>query len=695
MPQLPHFRKFSLRVFCSLLFLFLLTSVGSLAFAGTAESLATTVSTAISSQGAATAENGASSTGSAAMWINPIFWALPLIFFLLWVYTTNWASKDAQILEEAVLEYKKWNPILVISFLVFWFAHYLIPIIWVGLPLIFLGWLVPILIYCLAYRNPLVEDHQKVLTKDHLRFWFATKLKIGSKERIDPRDIGAITLVPASKESQENTTRNFVARESAGYVDTKQFIADALGRRADAVMLDYTAESVGLRFLVDGLWAAGEAIPREQGDAILETLKLLCGLNPEERRAKQEGKLIGQYFVFRPAVFKAIDKKKDKYRQEESTLMIRKMSGGELSTDELEKHVRMEVDAKVRERFSYGIGPWTPVEKKQLAIFGDACAKIHPDNSVDKRKCTIRLTSAGTQTGERVLLEIQLNKIFYKTLGEIGMRPKMEEQFREVLRKRTGIFCFCGSHGTGLRTTVNVSLEVADRLTREFFGIEDENMRYDPIENLEITPYDLAKGDDPCTILDGLFHREPDVMIMRDIPSKEAAIKLFEHSQSRIEGIVSVRAPDCFEAIFHLIKMGIPAQLVAESINGVLNQRLVRKLCEYCREPFVPTPQMLTQLGIPAGKVDVLYRQAQPDPEHPDSVCPECAGNGYVGRTAIFEFLEITEEMRQAIASGQATPQGLRAMAKKNGMTNFQEEGIALFARGITSFDELRRVLKG
>ncbi len=693
MSQSRYFRKFSLRVFRGLFFLLPLIGVGSLAFAGTTDHLTTVVSTAVLSQG--DAAGGSGDASSFGMWINPIFWALPLIFFFLWVYTTNWASKDAQILEDAVLEYKKWNPILVISFLVFWFAHYLIPIIWVGLPLVFLGWLVPILIYCLAYRNPLVEDHQKVLTKDHLRFWFATRLKIGSKERVDPRDGGAITLVPSSKESQENTTRNFMARESVGYLDTKQFIADALGRRADAVMLDYTAESVGLRFLVDGLWAAGESIPREQGDAILETLKLLCGLNPEERRAKQEGKLLGQYFVFRPAVFKAVDKKKDKYRQEETTLMIRKMAGGELSTEELEKHARMEVDAKVRERFSYGIGPWTPVEKKQLSVFGDACAKIHPDNSVDKRKCTIRLTSAGTPTGERVLLEIQLNKVFYKTLSEIGMRPKMEEKFREILRKRTGIFCFCGSQGTGLRTTVNVSLEVADRLTREFFGIENENMRYDPVENLEITPYDLAKGDDPCAILDTLFHREPDVMVIRDIPSKEAAIKLFEHSQSRIEGIISVRAPDCFEAIFHLIKMGVPAPLVAESINGVLNQRLVRKLCEYCREPFAPTPQMLAQLGIPAGKVDVLYRQAQPDPEHPDSVCPECAGNGYVGRTAIFEFLEITDDMRQAIASGQATPQSLRAMAKQNGMTNFQEEGIALFARGVTSFDELRRVLKG
>ncbi|MDO4559117.1 MAG: ATPase, T2SS/T4P/T4SS family, partial [Planctomycetia bacterium] len=550
------------------------------------------------------AGDGGGSGGGGSIMINPLFWGLPLIFLFLWVYTTNWASIDAQELEDAVLEYRKWNPILVFTFVAAWMAHYLIPIFWVGFPLVVLGWLVPILVYCLGYRNPLVEDHQKVLTSDHLRFWFATHLKIGTKERVDPRDLGPVKIVPASKDSQENTTRNFAARESVGYIDVKQFLVDLLSRRADAVMLDFTAESVSIRYLVDGLWAAGESLPREQGDAILEAIKLLCGMNPEERRAKQSGKFIGEYTVFRPTVFTAVDKAMEKYRKERTTLMMRKLAGGEMTLEELSRHVKMEVDAQVREAFSFGISEWTPVEKKQLSVFGEAVARIHPDNSTEKRKCTVTVTSAGTQTGERVLMEVRLNKVFFRTLAAIGMRQKMEEKFLGILRKRTGIFCFCGPQGSGLRTMVNVSLEVADRLTREFVAIESEQNPYDPVENIEPTRYDPTKNDDPCEIMEKMFHREPDVMIMRDIPSKAAAEKLFEHSLNAIEGVISIRATDCFDAIFQLIRMGIPAELVADAVNGALNQKLVRKLCEFCREPFAPSQQMLAQLGPLAGKVE-------------------------------------------------------------------------------------------
>ena len=630
--------------------------------------------------------------------MNLIFWALPIIFFLFWVRTTTWASVDAQVLEDAVLEYKKWNPILVFTFFGAWWLHYLIPIFWVGLPLLVLAWIVPILVYCLAYRNPLVEDHQKVLTGEHLRYWFATKFKIGKAERIDPRDVGAVKLVPTSKDSQENTTRNYTAREAVGYIDAKQFVDDVLARRADVVMLDFTTESVGTRFMIDGLWAVGEPMTREQGDAILESLKLLCGLNPEERGARQVGKFIGEYTVFQAGVFKAVEKAKGRWRKEQTTLMMRKLAGGDLSLEDLEKQVRMDVDAMAREKFSVGIAVWTPVEKTQLRVFGDAVQRIHPDNSVEKRKCTVTMTSAGTPTGERVLFEIHLNKVFFKTLAAIGMRPKMEEKFRDVLKRRTGIFCFCGAPATGMRTTVNVALETSDRLTREFVALENEHQQYDKIENMEVTTYDLAKGDDPCVIMDRMFHREPDVFVLRDLPSKDAVKKLFDHSLQSIEGIISLRSPDCFESLFQLIKMEIPAQLVGDAVNGVVNQRLVRKLCEHCREAVVPNPQMqalFAQVGIPAEKVEFIYQQPTPDPERPDDVCPECGGNGFVGRTAIFEFLEVTDDMRKLIASGQATPQNLRAVARQHGMTSFQEEGIALLASGVTSFAELQRVFKG
>ncbi len=132
-----------------------------------------------------------------------------------------------------------------------------------------------------------------------------------------------------------------------------------------------------------------------------------------------------------------------------------------------------------------------------------------------------------------------------------------------------------------------------------------------------------------------------------------------------------------------------------------LNMRLLRKLCDNCKQPYAPTPQILQQLGIPAGKVQALYRPHEgPLPLPPDAPkdavpmpCRHCRGIGYKGRTAIFELLVMNDQLRTVLTK---TPKIdiLRAEARKAGYRNLQEEGIALVAKGTTSLPELLRVLK-
>jgi type II secretory ATPase GspE/PulE/Tfp pilus assembly ATPase PilB-like protein len=121
----------------------------------------------------------------------------------------------------------------------------------------------------------------------------------------------------------------------------------------------------------------------------------------------------------------------------------------------------------------------------------------------------------------------------------------------------------------------------------------------------------------------------------------------------------------------------------------VLNQRLVRKLCESCKEPYAPPPALLQKLGIPAGRVEEFFRH----PEEPEEVCQECHGIGYVGRTAIYELLAMNKQLRQALID-QPKLETLRNVARQSGHRTLQEEGIAAVVRGITSLPELMRVLK-
>jgi type II secretory ATPase GspE/PulE/Tfp pilus assembly ATPase PilB-like protein len=164
--------------------------------------------------------------------------------------------------------------------------------------------------------------------------------------------------------------------------------------------------------------------------------------------------------------------------------------------------------------------------------------------------------------------------------------------------------------------------------------------------------------------------------------------------------LVSVRAKEATEALARLAALK-PGENFPKVINAVLNQRLVRKLCETCREAVQPTPELLQRLGIPAGRVQVLYREKQPPPPGQEPprrrgeplICPNCNGLGYRGRTAIFELLVVDDNLRQALA-GQPKLEQIKQLARQAGNRTLQEEGILLVALGTTSLAELQRVLK-
>jgi type II secretory ATPase GspE/PulE/Tfp pilus assembly ATPase PilB-like protein len=134
-------------------------------------------------------------------------------------------------------------------------------------------------------------------------------------------------------------------------------------------------------------------------------------------------------------------------------------------------------------------------------------------------------------------------------------------------------------------------------------------------------------------------------------------------------------------------------------VTAVLNQRLVRLLCETCRQAYEPPAQLLQKLGIPEGRVEVLFREYQPPPpgskkrKGEPEVCPDCGGIGYRGRTAIFELIKVTDDMRLALLK-QPSLDALRQVSRKAGNRGLQEEGVLLVARGATAINELQRVLK-
>ncbi len=301
------------------------------------------------------------------------------------------------------------------------------------------------------------------------------------------------------------------------------------------------------------------------------------------------------------------------------------------------------------------------------------------------------LISQGTETGERVILQLDRPHEDFKSLTELGMREKMEQQLRELLRRPQGMFLFSAPPQGGLSTTVRLALNLTDRYMNDFVALQDETSPEPLAENIDLKTYSTAKGEVPQKILESLLRKEPNAVVMHELPNTETAQMLCTHAGTDKLVISTVRAKEAVEALLRVLLLKVPASVFAPAVFGVLNQRLIRRLCDNCKQAYEPAPQLLQKLGIPAGRIEHLYRP--PDSTEQDKVCPRCNGIGYYGRTAIFELALVDDRMREVLEK-QPKLDILRKVSRQAGNRTLQQEGIVLVAQGITSVQELSRVLK-
>ncbi len=362
--------------------------------------------------------------------------------------------------------------------------------------------------------------------------------------------------------------------------------------------------------------------------------------------------------------------------------------------------VRYQVDGVWHDRSAVERAEGDPV----LEVFkGLAALKIEDRRSrqsgefgieAAKEKIVCHITSQGTSTGERVLLQFEKKNLAFRTLDDIGMRTKMQEQLLALLADN-GLFIFSSIPSGGLTTTMDVVLSNTDRFIRNFVAVVDDQKSEREVENVHVTNYSSAAGETPATVLPKLIRTYPDVIVVRDVADLETLSILCEQAGESRLVLTSTRAKEAAEALLRIMMLKIPAAEFAPMVTGVLNVRLVRKLCETCKEAYPPPAEVLKQLGLPAGRVESLYRPpTEPiDPKHPEVVCETCGGIGYFGRTGIFELLVVDESIKQVLTTAPKM-ENLRAAARKAKHRTLQEEGVLMVARGVTSIQELLRVLK-
>lgn len=307
---------------------------------------------------------------------------------------------------------------------------------------------------------------------------------------------------------------------------------------------------------------------------------------------------------------------------------------------------------------------------------------IMPDREID-----FRLASQGTRHGEKMSLRIldQTNSI--SSLAELGLRKQLVDKLGSIVKQPHGLFLSCGPTGAGKSTTLFAALHEIDAYQRNIITVEDP-VEY-RIENVTQIEINQKAGQTFAESLRSILRQDPDVVMIGEIRDAETARIACQAANTGHMVFSTVHANDTFTALYRLIDLEVESFMLASSLSALLAQRLARRLCPDCKEPYQPNPEFLKKANLPPDKVKCFYRL----PKNREIVCPTCSGMGYLGRISVVELLEFNERMRDMVRDTTNISQ-LKAQARKNGMLYMKEEGLRLVVKGITSIDELLRVVK-
>lgn len=295
---------------------------------------------------------------------------------------------------------------------------------------------------------------------------------------------------------------------------------------------------------------------------------------------------------------------------------------------------------------------------------------------------------AGGST-ERVRIKVDNQKVVRQRPSEVGFPEHLKQKLRDFTQHRSGVSLICGPPDSGVTTLSIVALHCVDPYLYSVYNLADMRGR----ELINVTEFKPEEGHDLEISFDRIIRREADVIFMNPLTSPQDTQTIFQYSD-RLSFMAEIPANNPIEAIRQLIEW-VGVDEVIKGLRCVLSQKLIRKLCDDCKQAFRPNPVLLKKLGLPPG-TSVLYRAPlPPPPDDPkaqtiEELCADCDGMPYYGRVPAFEMLEMTDTMKEVIAGG-ASPEAIRRQMVADGQTTLQKDAIRLVAEGKTSLEEVQR----
>jgi type II secretory ATPase GspE/PulE/Tfp pilus assembly ATPase PilB-like protein len=305
----------------------------------------------------------------------------------------------------------------------------------------------------------------------------------------------------------------------------------------------------------------------------------------------------------------------------------------------------------------------------------------HITATVEGQEYNMRVATIPTTQGEKLVLRLLSKSNVLTGLKQLGLEPEDERRLRNLIAKPQGMILVTGPIGSGKTTTLYAALNEVNILTNNIVTIEDPaEYQLTGINQVEV---DTKAGLTFASGLRSILRQDADILMVgeiRDVETATVAVRAALTGQQLFSTLHTVDAPS---AITTLENFGIQPYLIASALSGVVAQRLVRRVCSACRRWYTPSPAVLRQVGLqPRGGKE--YRFAY------GVGCEACYHTGYLGRTGIFEILQVSDTIKHLIIE-RAGEKAIQAAAIREGMSTLAQSGTKKILQGITTPQEVMR----
>lgn len=360
----------------------------------------------------------------------------------------------------------------------------------------------------------------------------------------------------------------------------------------------------------------------------------------------------------------------------------------DIHIEPLEKKVRIRyrIDGALYEKAKYDV-KILPAMIARIKIIGgmDISEKRKPQDGritqiVDRTEYDIRVSVLPTVYGEKVVMRLASKNALNREKAQLGLKPEEMKRFDHILKNPHGILLVTGPTGSGKSTTLYTALSELNTEDVNIITVEDPvEANIDGINQVQVNnKADLTFA----SALRSILRQDPDVIMIGEIRDQETASIAVQASITGHLVVSTLHTNSSASTITRLADMGIESYLIADSVVGVIAQRLVRRLCPACKRPRLATPDELELLNKQPDEAVQVYEPCG---------CPECDNMGYKGRIGVYEIMEMTPKLRHII-SKEGGAEAIKEQAVKEGMHTLRMSAGEYVLDGITSMSEMIKV---